>query len=550
MFFENIFQEIAFLLLLSSIAGALILWIKQPLILAYILIGIITGPSFLGIVRSNDEIDFLAKIGISVLLFVVGLKLDISLIKKMGTVALATGLGQVIFTSLFGYFICIALGFSSITSLYIAVALTFSSTIIIVKLLSDKREIDSLHGKIAIGFLIVQDILVIVAMLILTTFISSEKSESFFNTIINLSIKGTGFLIVTAFLMKYFLPRLLHFLARSRELLVLFSISWAIFLAVVGEMLGFSKEIGAFIAGISLASNPYREAIATRLVNLRDFLLLFFFIDLGATLNIQQLSYQIMPSIILSLFVLIGNPLIVMIIMGMMGYSKRTGFLAGLTVAQISEFSLILGALGVRLGHIDDGAFGVITMVGIITIGLSSYMILYSHSIYKKISPYIKVFEKKNLKREKAYGSFKQPYSPDFIIFGMGRFGSNIARKLNEQGVNIMGFDFDPEAISLLSKEGFNVCYGDAEDPECLLSLPLMDKSWIISTIPNIEVNIALLNSLKEKGFKGKKAILAYSHEDGEKLKRAGADLILFPFIEAAEEIVEKILSEYSKSKN
>jgi Kef-type K+ transport system membrane component KefB len=143
--------------------------------------------------------------------------------------------------------------------------------------------------------------------------------------------------------------------------LLLFAISWAVVLATVGAYLGFSKEVGAFLAGISLASTSYREAIASRLVSLRDFLLLFFFIDLGAQLDPSVLGTHVGPALVLSLFVLIGNPLIVMIIMGVMGYRKRTGFLTGLTVAQISEFSLILGALGVSLGHIDAGIMGLIT---------------------------------------------------------------------------------------------------------------------------------------------------------------------------------------------
>lgn len=540
MFFENIFQEIAFLLLVSSIVGAFVLWIKQPLILAYITVGVILGPSVFEVVKSNDEIDFLAKIGISVLLFVVGLKLDLKLIKTMGKVSLATGLGQVIFTSLFGYLICMALGFSHITSIYIAVALTFSSTIIIVKLLSDKREIDSLHGRIAIGFLIVQDILVVIAMIVLTTFSLQVSSDSFLTEIAKLLLKGLFFLASVGVLMRFFLPRLLHFLARSRELLVLFSISWAVFLAVIGEILGFSKEIGAFVAGVSLASTPYREAIVTRLVNLRDFLLLFFFIDLGAKLNIGELGAQVTPALILSVFVLIGNPLIVMTIMGFMGYSKRTGFLAGLTVAQISEFSLILGALGVSLGHINEEALGIITMVGIVTIGLSSYMILYSHSLYRKVSPYLGIFERKSLCKEKEFKNIEKALSADFIIFGMGRYGSSLARNLRDRGYKIFGFDFDPEAVNLLSKEGFNVCYGDAEDPECLLSMALSEKVWVISTIPNREVNMALLNILKERGFRGKKAFIAHSEEDAETLRKAGAELVLLPFIDAAERAVEK----------
>lgn len=165
---EHIFYETALILAASAALGGMALWLRQPLIVAFIVVGIMVGPSGLDLAGVDQRIELLAEIGIAVLLFVVGLKLDLHLIRTMGPVALATGLGQVAFTSIFGYFIAIAMDFSVIGSLYIAVALTFSSTIIIVKLLSDKREIDSLHGRIAIGFLIVQDIAVILAMIGLT----------------------------------------------------------------------------------------------------------------------------------------------------------------------------------------------------------------------------------------------------------------------------------------------------------------------------------------------------------------------------------------------
>ena len=198
---------------------------------------------------------------------------------------------------------------------------------------------------------------------------------------------------------------LLHMLARSQELLVLFGIAWAVALATVGYHLGFSKEVGAFIAGVSLASTPYRDALGARLVSLRDFLLLFFFIDLGARLDLGLLGAQLVESLLFSLFVLIGNPLIVMIIMGALGYRKRTGFLAGLTVAQISEFSLILGALGLSLGHIDAETMGLITLVGLITISASTYMIIFSHQLYERLAPWLQIFERRRPHREGGQGA-------------------------------------------------------------------------------------------------------------------------------------------------
>jgi Kef-type K+ transport system membrane component KefB len=430
--FPDVFTEMAVLLLLAAGVGAIGVRLRQPLIVSFIAVGILVGPSVLAWVSANDQIDLLAKFGITLLLFVVGLKLDLHIIHTMGPVALATGLGQVIFTSVIGYFIALAMGMAPISALYVAVALTFSSTIIIVKLLSDKREVDTLHGRIALGFLIVQDLVVVLVMIGLNA-LGETGEASMAHTAFTVLMKGVAFLLVIALVMRYILPRLLHLLSRSQELLVLFGIAWAVSLAILGDTLGFSKEVGAFIAGVSLASTPYRDALGARLVSLRDFLLLFFFIDLGARLDLGLLGAQLVEALVFSLFVLIGNPLIVMVIMGALGYRKRTGFLAGLTVAQISEFSLILGALGLSLGHIDAETMGLITLVGIITISASTYMIIYSHTLYEWLAPWLKVFERQRPHRELGQGVAPEDGVAEIILFGMGRYGSGIAQALRQR---------------------------------------------------------------------------------------------------------------------
>ncbi len=537
--FDNIFYEIAALLFVAAAIGTLTVWLRQPLILGYILVGILSGPSVLGWVTARDQIDLLAQMGIAMLLFVVGLKLDLHLIRTLGPVALATGLGQVLFTSVIGYFLALSLGLEPVASLYVAVALTFSSTIIIVKLLSDKREIDALHGRIAVGFLIVQDIVVVLVMIGLSAFGASGSSEEIGLTLLFLLLKATGLLVGTWLLMRYVFPTLLHQLARSLELLLLFAIAWAIFLAIIGDFLGFSKEVGAFLAGISLASTRFREAIGARLVSLRDFLLLFFFIDLGAQLEMGQLSGQMGPAVVLSLFVLIGNPLIVVIIMGIMGYRRRTSFLAGLTVAQISEFSLILGGLGVTLGHIGKEILGLITMVGLMTIGISTYLILYSHILYHRLGRWLKVFERCIPRRELEEEAMGSAPAVDVILFGLGRYGSHMAHYLRERGMNILGVDYHSATVAESQKQGLQALYGDAEDPEYPKTLPLSQARWVVSTIPQRDVNLALLDSLRHHGYAGRKAVTAHSHLDAEILKESGADLILSPFVDAAKEAAE-----------
>lgn len=542
--FGDVFTEIAVLLLMAAVIGAIGVRLRQPLIVAFIAVGILVGPSVLGWVSADDQVDLLAKLGIALLLFVVGLKLDLHIIRTMGPVALATGLGQVIFTSVVGYFIAIALGMTPITALYVAVALTFSSTIIIVKLLSDKREVDALHGRIAIGFLIVQDIVVVLVMIGLTALGENGDVVGLGREAIEVLFKGGLFIVVIGLLMRYVLTPLLHQLARSPELLVLFAIAWAVALGAAGAQLGFSKEVGAFLAGVSLASTPYREAIGARLVSLRDFLLLFFFIDLGAGLDLATLGAQVTPAIILSLFVLIGNPLIVMTILGFMGYRKRTGFLAGLTVAQISEFSLILGALGLSLGHIDADTMGLITLVGLITISASTYMILYSHPLYEWISPWLGVFERKLAHREEAGDLATEESAADVILFGQGRFGSGIARELRQRGYRVLGVDFDPDLVRRQGENGYAVRYGDAEDPEFLATLPLGKVRWVLSSVREMPVNLALLHGLRDYGYKGRVAVTAHTLSNAGQLKQAGADQVLLPYADAAAEAVDYLFGE------
>lgn len=535
------FYEFAILLLFSAIFAALGRILKQPIIVTFIAVGIIIGPEVLDLIQSEDQIELLAEVGIAILLFIVGLKLDLKLMKSTGPVAFITGIGQIIFTSVFGYLIAILLGFSNTHAIYIAVALTFSSTIIIVKMLSDKKEIDKLHGQIAMGFLIVQDIAVILTMIVLSAFGDTSEETNIGTELLMVLLKGAAFLAVVWVLMKYVIPSALMKLARNKELLVLSSIAWACTLAGIGDYLGFGLEVGAFIAGMSLASTQFREIISGRLESIRDFMLLFFFIDLGSQIDLSLMGEQLVPAVIFSLFVLIGNPIIVMIIMGIMGYKKRVSFLAGLTVAQISEFSLILAGMGVDNGHLDEEALGLITLVGLITIGLSTYIILYSAPIFKILSPFLSIFEKKQpTKGEKD----EKEETIDYIIIGAGRMGHNLAKNLLDKKHHIMIVDFDPDVVTKWQEEGVKAEYGDAQDPELAGVLPIKNTRHIISTSSNLDTNIRLLNFMKENEYEGKISVVAHTEEEEKELKDHGAHYVLRPFKEAAKFLADNSVME------
>ncbi|MFZ3154513.1 cation:proton antiporter [Pseudomonas sp.] len=543
----SLFQEVAILLALSALVGGIAVKLRQPLIIAYILVGILAGPAVLGLSSENQPLQLLAEIGITVLLFVVGLKLDMRLVRTLGPVALATGLGQLSFTIVFGYGLCYLLGLEWLTALYVAVALTFSSTIIIVKLLSDKGEIDSLHGRIAMGFLIVQDIAVVLAMLGLNLYQPSSAEQPGMHPLL-LAATLLGSLGVLFLLMRYALPRLLNMMADSPELLMLMAIAWGTLLAAGADSLGLSKEIGAFLAGFSLASTSLREAVASRLTSLRDFLLLFFFLHLGLQLDFAHIHGQIGSALILSAFVLIGNPLIVMAIMGWMGYRKRTGFMAGLTVAQISEFSIIFVAMGIGLGHIDQDALGLTTLVGLITITLSTYMILYAQPLFARLSPWLGPFERHLPHRENADDNAPAGEQPDIIVYGMGRYGRQLAAQLEQGGRRVLGVDFDPQALALAREEGLNACYGDAEDADFLSHMPLNHAQALISTIPQREVNAILFRALRSAAFKGQITLSAFRAGDAEALHHAGAASVLRPYSDAAETAARRLLEEIKQA--
>jgi Kef-type K+ transport system membrane component KefB len=538
--FDTAFHQIAAILFAAAVIGALARALRQPLIVAFIAVGVIVGPAALGWVEPTGQIELLAQIGIAILLFIVGLKLDLRIVRVLGPVALATGLGQVFFTSAIGFLIALALGFDPVASLYIAIALTFSSTIIIVKLLTDKRELDDLHGRIAIGFLIVQDIVVVLVMIGLSTFGGTSSGAGFAEQLALVLIKGGAFLAGIGILMRFVLAALLHRLARTEELLVLFAIAWALTLAAIGDILGFSEVVGAFLGGFSLASTPYREAISGRLTSLRDFLLLFFFIELGARLDLAEIGGQLGAAAVFSVFVLIGNPLIVMIIMGAMRYRARVGFLAGLTVAQISEFSLIFAALGVTLGHIGAPELGLITAVGLVTIGTSTYMILNSGALYGRLEPFLGIFERNTLAEVPLDDD--EP-KPEYVIVGLGRYGGRLVDRLVAAGHEVMGVDFDPRAVIRLTDAGIPARYGDVEDPGLPEHLPLARARWVVSTVPALDAGLSILSSFRRDGLDCRVAVTAHDAETARALREAGADLVLEPFTQAADNALEAIVA-------
>ncbi len=519
----EIFVEISYLLFIATIFAVVMRLLRQPLVVGYILAGVIAGPYFLNILHSKEHIELFSKIGITILLFIVGLNLSPKVIKEVGKVSVIGGLGQIIFTTIIGFSIASLLGISRIAALYIAIALTFSSTIIVLKLLSDRGDLNKLYGKIAIGFLIVQDVAATIILLLISSFAKAEPGNLAQVTVL-LLLKSFVVLVVLLVISNYFIPRLSKFVASSQEVLFLFSLSWGLGVASMFSQLGLSMEIGALIAGVTLSLTPFSYEIAARLKPLRDFFIILFFVFLGSQVILNNIAAIIIPTIILSLFVLIGNPVIVIVLMSILGHKRRTGFMTGLAIAQISEFSLILAALGYNLGHISQDILSIITLVGIITIAGSTYFLMYSDSIYIKVEKILKLLELESSKKD-----LKDSNNYKAILFGYGRVGEDFIHVFKKIKKSYIVIDFNPDSIQRLNNLELPYKYGDVQDVEFLQELNLSNIQLCVSTIPGFKTSMILTRTIREENKKAIIIVLSHYLNEAERLYEAGASYVIMP---------------------
>lgn len=528
--------ELSIIVLIAAGLGIAARLLKQPVILAYLFAGIAIGIFGFFHLSNKELFQTFSELGIMFLLFLIGLEINYSSLRLVCKTSILVGLAQIILTFIPGFFIARLFNFNYLESAYIAIALTFSSTIIVIKLLSEKRDANSLYGKISIGFLLVQDFVAILILIFLAG-IQTGK-EIVFNNVFLTTLEGLGLFIIMFYLGRKILPLIFDKIARSEELLFLTSLAWCFGIVTLVVKTGFSIEIGGFLAGIALANSSEHFQISARIRSLRDFFILIFFVILGSSLVFSNFSGLTLPIIVFSLFVLIGNPLIVLIIMGLLGYRKRTSFLAGVTVAQISEFSLILAALGLKLGHLNEKIVSLITAVGIITITLSTYLIIYGEEIFRRLSRFLSIFERRIKKQESLDElSFSKP----IVLIGAHRVGQNIASHLDKKDLLII--DFDPDVINRLRKQGYYILFGDISDSEILERANLKSSRLIICTSPDFEDNLRILEevSAQEKKNRPKVILRAENEKDARILYKKGADYVLLPYFTSGQYLGKSI---------
>lgn len=515
---EELVLELALILGIAAVLAIIGRLVKQPPVIAYLLTGILIGPLVFNILKSPDLIKVFAHLGVTFLLFLIGLSLNFRSLKETGKVTYAIGIGQVTLTSLAGFFIAKWLGFANIPAFFLAAALAFSSTVVVMKMLSDKKETETLHGRIITGTVIIQNI--IAALVLMLIPIIGTADVSFIGEKI---VKGI-FLIAIVFLTSHLvIPGILSLAAKSQEVLLIFSVGWAFLIASVFYLAGYSIEMGALIAGMSLASSKFSLDISSKIKGLREFFVMIHLIFFGSLLVGPITTELIKSAAIFSALILIGNPLIVMTIMKFFGYKKKTSFLTGTSIAQISEFSLIIVFLSYTLNILPRETLSLVVLIAIITIAISSYAIYYSDRFYKIFSPLIAIFDGKgNIEK-----TFHRKKDYRIILFGYNRIGFNLLKAFKKTKKSFIVIDFNPKTIEELSAKGIDCIYGDAEDAQLLKELKLNEAETIISTIPDLEINLQI--NQKITNDKVKFIPTAHNIEDARKLYDSGADYVIMP---------------------
>lgn len=547
---ENILIQLAIVVGVGLLFSAIVTLLKQPLIIGYIIAGIILGPSLFNIIASEGPIAAFAELGIVVLLFTVGLNLSPKVFRQSGKASLITGVGQIIITALLGFLVSIALGYSIDSAVFIAIALTFSSTIIVIKVLSDTGDSDTLSGRLSVGVLLIQDVAVMIILAIMSSLSAGATGGSI--GLIDLAIILATILALIP-ISIFVLPKILKKISKSQEYLLLFSLGWCLLLAVIFYKLKLSMEIGALIAGVSLSISPYRHEMISKLKPLRDFFIFLFFISLGSSMAIADLGSNIIPIIILSAFILIGKPIIVFIIMIKLGYTKKTALITGMSLAQISEFSLILITMGVKICNLPSDLSATITMTGLISIAGSTYLMTHAEPIFKLLSKIMPTFFKKEKVRQ--IKDIEHDNS-EVVIFGYDKIGFSMLNSFKKMGKKFLIVDFNPEVVRYLQSQKINCMFGDAENTSLLEDLGLSKRKMVISTIPNYEINSLIVKMIRE--FSKDTIIIPVSNSitDSLKLYDEGADYVIIPrFLggEHASKLIEKHLyshEKYTKERN
>ena len=499
---------------------------KQPMIIWYIIAGTAISIFLPWLLQANTAFQSFGNLGIALLLFIVGMELNPTIIKDLGRISLIAWVVQVTITSGLWYLVATMVWFDVITSIFLAIGFAFSSTIVVLKLLWDRDDLESTSGRLSIGILIVQDLMVMLLILWIATFKNIGHGSSI-SLIMGLWAKIIGLGVGIYLVSKYFIPMITKYIAESQEYLFLFSIGRCFILGALFHRLWFGTEIGTLIAWITLANSSYRFEITSRIKPLRDFFIVIFFVLLGSHVNFATTSISmILPLWVFVVFVLVIKPIITMIILGFLWHARKNNFLTWISLWQISEFSFLIITMGITSWYIKDPTIlSMLTLVGLITIAGSSYSIVYGERMYHFLKPVLRLLP---WVRNREY---KRINTKDYeiMIFGYGRFWSNVYTTLHKTHNDILIIDEHPGIITHLQKNKIPCIYGDIGDIDFLGELNLKHTKMIISTVKKFDENIVLLKTIKQHNSNLIIILVSNHIQEALKLYEQGADYVILP---------------------
>lgn len=527
----SIFTELAVIVTVVVAISAIMKMLRQPLIMGYIITGVLVGPSFsfFHITRNQNAFDSFSAIGITLLLFIIGLGLNASVIKSLGRVSIITSMSILPFLGFLGFGASKLLGYDNTTSAVLAMALFFSSTIIVLKTLSDDKETSRLYGQITLGVLLIEDVVATIAVVLLAMMASpSGTAISGWEIILRAVGLGAGLYLMARFVM----PHVAKFAAKSQELLFLFALSWGLAVATLFDLAGFSHEVGALFAGVAIAGLPYATEMAAKLKPLRDFFIVIFFVTLGESFTIDSISKNLLAAHVLAAVVIIGKPFLVMMSLGLQRYTKFTSFKAAVHLSQISEFSIIFITIAASKGLVSQDMVSLITLTAFITIGVSSYLMKHDDGLFRIFEKPLRHFERHTASEPKQ----RQALYP-VILVGYHKGGHEFLRTFRDMKQRYLVVDYDPEIIESLEEQGIRHAYGDATDEEFLDEINAGRAQLVVSTMTDLSTNRALLLYIRRHNTKTSFICHANNYTEAAELYEHGASYVSLPHYIGSERV-------------
>jgi Kef-type K+ transport system membrane component KefB len=544
---HELIQDITFSIVTAWILGVCAQFFRQPPILAYLAGGFLLGPSGLHLVRSEESIHVISELGLILMLFMIGLEIDLKKIVRAGAVIIGASVVQIAGTVILGigfFWLVIPLGGARWDPLYLAIAAALSSTVIIVKVLYEKRELDTLPGRITLGVLVLQDLFAILFLAVQPNLDNLEIG------ILLLSI-GRVFVLVSAALLisRFVLPWIFHRIARSPELVLVGALSWCFLVGEVGERLHLSREMGALIAGVALSTFPYALDVTAKVTTLRDFFITLFFVALGMTIPLPTVSIVTL-ALIISVFLVFSRFATIFLPLYFMRQGLRASLLPAINLSQMSEFSLVLIQVGVAAGQTSTPVASAASLAFVILAVLSTFAITQSDPITRALIGWLKRLGLRDLDHkgpDDADGGHGAPRR--IVLLGFFRTASSFLSEMHRKNpamIEQVGvIDFNPQVFQSLTAKGVQVTYGDISNPDTLAHTGIANAEIVISTVPDYLLkgtsNEKLVRKVRSQNAKAKIIAVADVLEDVQQLYAAGADYVLSTRIVEARELLNII---------